>query len=262
MNDNATFPVQPFVVFAGRRAHGLHDRRDIRPRFFGAGESASHPGVHIVRRGDTLYSIAFRYGLDYKELARRNRIEPPYTIYIDQRIRLGGAPREARDGPPDERTTASTAARTKQSEARAKPEPTLTAGAVQTPEVGDESIRWAWPSDGELVGSFSLSGDINKGIDIRGNAGDAVRASADGVVVYAGGGLRGYGKLVIVKHNDRYLSAYGHNRSILVKEGQAVKAGQTVARIGGASGENDVLHFEIRRDGKPRDPLEYLPARS
>lgn len=244
------------VVLAGCTTDGLY------VPVFGAGESASHPGVYIVRRGDTLYSIAFRYGLDYKELARRNGIEPPFTIYIDQRIRLGGAPREVADGPPAEPETASTATDAKPARATAKTEPASTSGGVSPPEVADESIRWAWPSDGELVGNFSLGGDLNKGIDIRGNPGDTVRSSADGVVVYAGGGLRGYGKLVIVKHNDRFLSAYGHNQSILVTEGQAVKAGEAVARMGGASGENDILHFEIRRDGKPRDPLEYLPARS
>jgi len=225
---------------------------------FGAGESRSDPGVHIVRRGDTLYSIAFRYGLDYKELARRNDISPPYTIYVDQRIRLGVIAREESDGlPEDEDAKPKRTASGPPSE----PEPSTKSGGIETPTVADGSISWAWPYEGEIVGNFSLSGNVNKGIDIRGNSGDAVRSSADGVVVYAGGGLRGYGKLVIVKHNDRYLSAYGHNRSILVKEGQRVKSGQVVARIGGPTGEGNVLHFEIRRDGKPRNPLEYLPAR-
>ncbi|MEX2365684.1 MAG: peptidoglycan DD-metalloendopeptidase family protein [Pseudohongiellaceae bacterium] len=97
-------------------------------------------------------------------------------------------------------------------------------------------------------------------MDIRGRIGDPVRSTADGIVVYAGGGLRGYGKLVIVKHNERYLSAYGHNQSILVQEGDEVKGGQIVARIGGPNGDKDLLHFEIRQDGKPEDPLHYLPA--
>ena len=110
-----------------------------------------------------------------------------------------------------------------------------------------------------MVNSFSLNGRINKGIDIRGKLGDKVRAAADGVVVYAGGGLRGYGKLVIVKHSDSFLSAYGHNRKIQVKEGDRVKGGQVVGEVGPSSSKQEMLHFEIRRNGKPENPLLYLP---
>ena len=110
--------------------------------------------------------------------------------------------------------------------------------------------------------AFSTTGKVNKGIDIRGGLGESVAAAADGVVVYAGGGLRGYGKLVIVKHNDHFLSAYGHNRAILVKEGEKVKGGQVVAEIGSSGPGKEMLHFEIRRDGKPEDPLLYLPKKS
>ncbi len=221
---------------------------------FAPGERGVAKGIYVVRPGDTLYSIAFRFDLDYKALARANNISPPYTIFVDQELRLNtrSMAREASDGPPPERVAERSPEPSPRVESPRRP--------IEAPAVDDGGIRWAWPNDGEVVERFSLSGNINKGIDIRGD-GDAVRSSADGVVVYAGGGLRGYGKLVIVKHNDRYLSAYGHNRSLLVKEGDPVKSGQVVARLGGPNGDSDVMYFEIRRDGKPRDPLLYLPAR-
>jgi len=216
--------------------------------------AGEQPGarLYVVRKGDTLYSIAFRFGLDYKALARANNISPPYTIYIDQRLRLAEA--QGAGGEPPKPPPRKTPPR--------KTPPRKTPKPIETPQVTDSSIAWRWPYEGEVVGRFSLSGKVNKGIDIRGKSGDEVRSSADGIVVYAGGGLRGYGKLVIVKHNDRYLSAYGHNQTILVKEGDKVRAGQVVARIGGPGGNEDLLHFEIRRDGKPRDPMAYLPPRT
>ncbi|XOV89987.1 MAG: peptidoglycan DD-metalloendopeptidase family protein [Pseudomonadota bacterium] len=230
---------------------------------FSAGE-ASRQQHYEVRPGDTLYSIAFRFGLDYKDLARANGISAPYTIFVNQRLRIAGDPDAlARaDGPPPASSGA-----TRAKPAPVRPTPGKSSGGippapapVRAPTVADSNIQWRWPYDGEVVNRFSLSGNVNKGIDIRGKAGDSVRSSADGVVVYAGGGLRGYGKLVIVKHNDRYLSAYGHNQSLAVKEGDKVSAGQVVARIGGPNGDKDLLYFEIRRDGKPQDPLAYLPS--
>ncbi|MEX0943576.1 MAG: peptidoglycan DD-metalloendopeptidase family protein [Pseudomonadales bacterium] len=211
---------------------------------------------YVVQRGDTLYSVAFRYGLDYKELAASNNIEPPYTIYVDQRIRLH----------PQRGTVVVDSGPVAKSESKVSSPPTPASPQGSTPKIisppADDEIDWRWPYEGEVIAGFSLTGKVNKGIDIRGTSGEPVHSSADGVVVYAGGGLRGYGKLVIVKHNDRYLSAYGHNQSILVKEGDKVKRGQVVAKIGGPNGDKDLLHFEIRRDGKPEDPLRYLPARN
>ncbi|MEX2489322.1 MAG: peptidoglycan DD-metalloendopeptidase family protein [Pseudomonadales bacterium] len=217
-------------------------------------------GWHVVQRGDTLYSIAWRYGLDYKELADLNDISPPYTIYIDQKVRLFDKQRNrsrtvreaAKDGPPkksDKPSSVAQSAKVTESVESLK--------SVQ----GNVEIGWRWPLDGEVVTAFSLQGDINKGLDIKGKSGDQVRAAGAGVVVYAGSGLRGYGKLIIVKHNDQYLSAYAHNRKVLVSEGDKVKAGQVIARIGGDDPDTQMLHFEIRRDGKPEDPLAYLPAR-
>lgn len=204
--------------------------------------------LYVVRPGDTLYSIAFRFGMDYKELASLNNIHQPYTIYVDQRIKLS---KRASAKKPVPTTIAKPTT--------AKPT-TLVTPRILTPKVKDSNINWRWPYDGKVVNNFN--GKINKGIDIKGKLGGPVKSTADGVVVYAGGGLRGYGKLVIVKHNDRFLSAYGHNEAILVKEGQRVKAGQVVARLGGTNSDKELLHFEIRRNGKPQDPLQYLPRRS
>jgi len=238
-------PVIPIILLA-ISISACHGGRTYVP-VYGAGETRRE-GVHfyVVKRGDTVYSIAFRYGLDYRELADYNNIRSPYTIYIDQRIRL---PRKAevKSAPP----APGPATRT----------PAVTQQAKPPARVTDAGIEWRWPYEGEVVSPFSLDGKINKGIDIRGKTGDPVRSTADGVVVYAGGGLRGYGKLVIVKHNARFLSAYGHNKTILVKEGDRVKAGQAVAKIGGNTGSEELLHFEIRRNGKPEDPLRYLPPR-
>lgn len=198
---------------------------------------------YVVHRGDTLYSIAFQYDMDYKHLAAINHIPPPYTIYIGERLRLGQAQ--------------ATAAEQGASEASGRP----VAPVIHVPQVADSQIHWRWPYDGMVINGFSLTGKINKGIDILAKPGAKIRASAAGVVVFAGGGLRGYGKLVIIRHNDRFLSAYGGNAKIYVREGQQVKAGQVVSSLGKANGADELLHFEIRRDGKPENPLNYLPKR-
>ncbi len=218
-----------------------------------AGERSTD--TYVVQRGDTLYSIAFRYGLDYKTLAAANGISAPFTIYVDQRIRL-----ESGAGLPAA-SDAAEAPRSKTPSSVRAPVPAANpaASTVQAPRIADTSVTWRWPHEGKVVAGFSLVGKVNKGIDIKGKPGESVRSTADGVVVYAGGGLRGYGKLIIVKHNDRFLSAYGYNNSLLVQEGDTVTAGQALATIGGTSGDEDLLHFEIRRDGKPEDPMRYLP---
>ena len=133
---------------------------------------------------------------------------------------------------------------------------------TKAPEVaasGNDEVAWIWPASGKTVGTFSESG--SKGVDIAGKAGDPVIAAADGRVVYSGTGLRGYGKLVILKHNNTYLSAYAHNQNILVKEGQSVSKGQKIAEMGNTDADQVKLHFEVRRQGKPVDPLKYLPVR-
>lgn len=208
-----------------------------------AGEKSNY---HIVRSGDTLYSIAWRYGRDYKSLARENKIAPPYTIFVGQKIAI-------RD---KSKTTRITAAREKKARKLTREKQTKakqTSSAIAT----NSTVRWRWPMNGAILKNFD--GKINKGIDIAGKPGARVNAAADGVVVYAGGNLRGYGKLVIVKHNDHFLSAYGNNREIRVREGEDVKAGQMLAEAGRGSSNAEILHFEIRQDGKPKDPIGYLP---
>lgn len=201
--------------------------------------------VHVVRKGETLYAIAWRYGLDYKALARSNRISPPYTIYAGQKLRLS-----------------SVASRTKSASrqsAAAKTEPNAVYKkkpvAKPLPAPSASRIEWLWPIKGEVKTKFSLSGNVNKGVDIQAGGDGAVKAAAPGTVVYAGGNLRGYGKLVIIKHDATFLSAYGNNESLSVKEGDAVSAGQRIATLG----NDQMLHFEIRRDGRPEDPERHLP---
>lgn len=221
-------------------------------------------GQHVVQRGDTLYSIAFRFGWDWKELAARNGIRAPFTILPGQVIRFsnGVAPRAI--------AQASTAAVVKKPApaAKAKPitrakpvTPVTSAKQTSAPMVAGQQGKWLWPAPGALVGVYSSNTSLNKGIDIAGSLGQPIVATANGSVVYAGSGLRGYGELVIIKHNDTFISAYGHNRRLLVKEGQAVKAGQKIAEMGSTGTDQVKLHFEIRRQGKPVDPLQYLPKR-
>jgi len=216
---------------------------------FNAGERIfSGSRSHVVRSGETLYSIAFRYGLDFNQIARANGIKAPYVIFVDQKIKL---PRAS-----SRQSKNTTKAKPKTKKAKAS-----TSKQKKTSQSQDSQIKWRWPISGEVVSGFSLSGQVNKGIDIRGKLGESVFSAAPGVVVYAGGGLRGYGKLVIVKHSDRYLSAYGNNGAIFVKEGDKVKGGEKIAVIGSSGSKIEILHFEIRRNGKPEDPLKYLSKR-
>ena len=198
-------------------------------------------GFHEVKKGDTLYSISFRYGVDFKQLARWNRISSPYTIFPGQRIRLvppaGSSSRVARTAKtPTKKTTTS------------KPKPKL--AAAKPPG------NWQWPVKGKLLQKFSAQ---NKGIDISAAQGSPVVAASAGKVVYAGNGLRGYGNLLIIKHNRTYFSAYAHNHRLVVKEGATVKAGQKIAEVGASGTDTVKLHFEIRKDGNPEDPLKFLP---
>ena len=204
-------------------------------------------GTYVVRKGDSLYSIAFRYGLDYKSLARINGVRPPYTIYAGQSIRLRGSVNfRKKDGGPVAIQSSS------------KP-PSKASKPPRAPNTPISS--WQWPIKGKVINRFSLVQPVNKGIDIAGGVGDTVTVAADGVVVYAGGNLRGYGQLVIVKHNDIFLSSYGNNEKMLVKEGEKIRAGRPIARVGKTAANDVMLHFEIRRDGKPVDPMKYLPVR-
>lgn len=229
-----------------------------------AARSPVTSGHYVVKRGDTLYSIAFRFGWDWKALAARNGIRSPYLIVPGQVIRFSGtarAPVVARK-PAAQTTRKPVAVRQSQPKTTTKPVSSVTKPAAKKPPVAAANRgKWLWPAQGTLVGVYSSNTSLNKGIDIAGELGQPIVATADGSVVYAGSGLRGYGELIIIKHNDTFISAYGHNRRLLVNEGQTVKAGQQIAEMGSTGADRVKVHFEIRRQGKPVDPLQYLPKR-
>ena len=215
-----------------------------------------------VRTGDTLYSIAWESGRDYRELAEWNRIAPPYVIRPGQVLRLyppsGSTPRpalrsEQKPAPKPEAPMARDKAARKKSETQ-KPE------TASTKPVAAKFGPWSWPVDGSVVERFTPNGS-NKGIGIAGKKGQVVRAAAPGTVVYQGSGLRGYGELIIIKHDADFLSAYAHNEKILVKEGNVIRRGQKIAEMGGSGTDRVKLHFEIRHRGTPVDPLAYLPKK-
>jgi len=206
----------------------------------GSGSSwDTQPDEHFVRRGETLFSIAWRYGKNPADVARWNRLGDGSLIHPGQIIRLT---------PPS-----GSAARSNSSSRRpSKPLP-----KVPT----QPAPPWSWPTVGKINVQFGGKPGTGTGILINGKQGQAVNAAASGTVVYAGSGLIGYGQLIILKHNDTYLSAYGYNASLLVKEGEAIKKGQRIATMGEGPERKARLHFEIRRNGKPVNPRQYLPAR-
>ena len=214
-------------------------------------------GYHTVVSGDTLSLIAWRYQLDYKPLARWNNINPPYTIYPGPRIRLRPAAGKAKPAPAQKTAPAarSVAAAKKPPAARKKP----AAKPRARPAQAGGRIAWSWPASGQLI---ALDSPIaRQGLSISGQPRQPIKTAAAGEVVYSGSGLRGYGKLIIIKHSEAYLSAYAHNSRLLVNEGDKVRPGQTISRMGQDATGRYLLHFEIRRHGKPVDPRKYLPAK-
>jgi lipoprotein NlpD len=225
-------------------------------------ENAGKAGYYTVKPGDRLIRIALENGQNWRDIARWNALDDPNRIEAGEVLRVV---------PPDE--VAVSRPVVVPSAVVVTPVPPVGGSAVgsasvvakpgsaaATPSaVGDDDIGWIWPSAGALLAGFDEA--RNKGLDIGGKAGDAVLAAADGKVVYAGAGLRGYGNLVIIKHNNTYLSAYAHNQALLVKEDQTVKKGQKIAEMGNTDADRVKLHFEIRRQGKPVDPTRHLPAR-
>lgn len=225
-----------------------------------------------VKPGDTLYSIAWRTGVEVKTLARINHIRPPYLIYIGQTIRLRWHSSSHSNKQKISHHRSNERARIKKRDSgRKKHESHLVTRKTKDYVVTSPSRkdlvrnasnrikRWVWPTRGRLISSFSSEVTGNKGIDIAGRRNQPVYAAAAGRVVYAGNALRGYGNLIIIKHNDDYLSAYAHNSRILVKEHQTVKAGQHIADMGETGTTSVRLHFEIRYKGKSVDPLKFLP---
>lgn len=207
---------------------------------------------HTVARGETLYSIAWRYNIDVEDLAAANSIRTPYTIYPGQKLSLNTRQASRKTTPiaKDKNTVTP----------RSKNQPTSPI-KKPTQSVSNGPTPWVWPANGKVIAAFGGRQALSKGIDIAAKKGESVLAAGSGTVVYAGDGLRGYGQLLIIKHDSSYLSAYAHNSKLLVKEGESVKAGQKIAEIGSSGTDRDKLHFEIRRDGQPVDPIIYLPKR-
>ena len=220
------------------------------------------PKTHIVYHGETLYSIAWRYNKDVRELADTNNIRPPYTIYPGQKLYLKSVPHKPSGT--SRRTAGNTVSTTASGSERAAGNSAVSRsnGSVSGNVTWDRNrypFRWKWPATGHLLTRYSSGSVVHKGIDIQGKLGEPVVAANSGKVVYAGSGLVGYGKLLIIKHNEHYLSAYGHNRRLLVREGEMVRVGQKIAEFGDTGTNKVKLHFEIRRDGKPINPLSLLP---
>ena len=212
---------------------------------------------HYVSKGDTLYSIAWQHGHDVRELANWNRIRWPYTIYPKQKLRVK-PPKVARKSLPRISTKQTTRAQARQKTKKRHPGKSVKPVKEKTRW---KKISWQWPTTGKVIGTFSARESGKKGLDIAGKKGQPIYAASGGQVVYSGDGLRGYGNLVIIKHNETYFSAYAHNHHLYVKEQQKVKKGQHIADMGSSEAQRAMLHFEVRRNGKPVDPKSYLPRR-
>jgi lipoprotein NlpD len=250
-------------------------------------------GTHTVRKGDTLLRIALDYGQNYRDLVAWNNLSNPNDIKVDQVLRVvppdqhvagvqtspvtmpetrpvapPGVPKKTVPRGDKRPYTDATLAELKKDDAAkgadakspeaAPAAPSIAPGSVVRAD-DDEKLSWMWPSDGKIVATFDEG--KNKGIDIAGKPGQQVMAAGAGKVMYAGSGIRGYGNLVIVKHSNSLLSAYAHNRTIVVKEGQNVNKGQMIAEMGDSDSDSVKLHFEIRQQGKPVDPSRFLPSR-
>jgi len=258
-----------------------------------APESTVKPGYYTVKPGDTIYHISLDNGQNWKDLARWNNLDNPNIIDVGKVLRVvppeSGVttegvvvrPVNSQNNPTISTGTMTSVGTTGGAQSTAPPSvmpppaqvPATPAVTAQTPppsppaqpttassaDSSGENPTFIWPSSGKVVATFDEV--KNKGVDISGKLGDPVLAAADGKVVYSGSGLRGYGNLLIIKHNNTYLTAYAHNQSILVKEDQAVKQGQKIAEVGSSDADQPGLHFEIRKYGKPVDPLKWLPSR-
>ena len=257
------------------------------PRALPGAENAGKPGYYTVRPGDTLIRIALDTGQNWRDVVRWNNLENPNLIEVGQVLRI------VPPAPPTASSEGVVSRPVASASVSATPVPAASAAASSLPKAAtatasttapaattstvapvapvappapavssaDEDVAWGWPAPGNTAVIASFDEARNKGLDIAGKAGDPVLASADGRVVYAGAGLRGYGNLIILKHNNTYLTAYAHNQTLLVKEDQNVRKGQKIAEMGSSDTDRVKLHFEIRRQGKPVDPAKYLPAK-
>lgn len=247
----------------------------------------AQPAIYSVKRGDSLYTIGFRYGLDYHSIASWNQIKKPYTIFPGQKLHLQPGQKpfskpttvvtqalrpkiptsvasttrtkplpKPTAKPPVKQATLSTKPITKT--VTKKPTKTVTKTSLAS---GRGTVHWQWPTNGAIIETYLAGDPTRSGLDIAGKEGQAIRAAASGSVVYSGNGLLGYGELIIIKHNDRFLSAYAHNRVRLVAEGENIRTGQKIAEMGRGDNGRIKLHFEIRANGKPVNPRQYLPKR-
>ncbi|MDT7517470.1 peptidoglycan DD-metalloendopeptidase family protein [Rhodoferax sp. TBRC 17660] len=248
-------------------------------------ENAGKPGYYTVKPGDTLIRIGLENGQSHKDIARWNALDNPNKIEVGQVLRIvqpvavaeaaGTKPvasssstvtalppasgQSSAASAPARAASAVTAAASAPAKAASAPASAPAVAAVTPVATSDDAVAWMWPGNGTVLAGFDEV--KNKGLDIGGNAGDPVLAAGEGKVVYAGAGLRGYGNLIILKHNNTFLTAYAHNQTLLVKEDQTVKKGQKIAEMGSTDADRVKLHFEVRRQGKPVDPMKYLPAR-
>lgn len=225
-------------------------------------ENAGKPGYYTVRPGDTMIRIGLDSGQNWRDIARWNSLENPNLIEVGQVLRVAPpgvdstlvVTRPVSSGSATTNTGVATPLRPASAPASA---PVVASSPASVNN--EDDIGWIWPAQGSLLAGFDEA--KNKGYDISGKAGDPIIAAADGRVVYSGAGLRGYGNLIILKHNNTFLTAYAHNQTLLVKEDQTVKKGQKIAEMGSSDADRVKLHFEIRRQGKPVDPSKYLPAK-
>ena len=248
-------------------------------------ENAGKPGYYTVKPGDTLIRIGLESGQSHKDIARWNALDNPNKIEVGQILRIvqpvaaaeaaGTKPvasssstvtalppangQSSAASAPARAASATTAAASAPAKAASAPASAPVVAAATPAAASDDAVAWMWPGNGAVLAGFDEV--KNKGLDIGGNAGDPVLAAGEGKVVYAGAGLRGYGNLIILKHNNTFLTAYAHNQTLLVKEDQTVKKGQKIAEMGSTDADRVKLHFEVRRQGKPVDPMKYLPAR-
>ena len=247
-------PVEDRGASAGRTPSSTTSTTPAKvdPATLPGAENAGKPGYYTVKPGETLMRIASDHGQNWRDIARWSNLENPNVIEVGQVLRVV---------PPTSSTVTAAApvAPAVAGSASAAPAPAPAPAAAEPAGPADSSIAFIWPASGTVVATFDDA--RNKGVDIGGKAGDPVVAAADGRVIYSGAGLRGYGNLILIKHNNTYLTAYAHNQTLLVKDDQVVRKGQKIAEMGSSDADRVKLHFEVRRQGKPVDPSRDLPAR-
>jgi len=234
----------PYRIYPGQRLNmkpGQSTAASQTSKTRSTSSTTSRPDSITVKKGDSLYLLSKRYKVSTKQLASINGLKSPYTIQPGQTLKL-------------------TAKKTYRAPTATSRKTTSTTATTASLPGDNKKVSWQWPVQGKLITTFKSNKTGRKGIDIAGNEGKDIRAAASGKVVYSGNGLISYGNLVIIKHNRTYLSAYAHNRKLLVKEGDTIRAGQKIAELGKTGADSPRLHFEIRKNGKPVNPLKYLPA--